>query len=92
MIRARALVAGLDPQSRTVLRRFAFLMCFFVAWSAFIGMRDPAPVFLVMTLTAALVEIAMAVFRRERIAASSLGSWDLAGAFIGLHCLARAVA
>jgi hypothetical protein len=92
MNNAGAMVTRLDPQSRAVLRRFGFLLFFFVFWSAFVGWRDPLPVFLVMTFFAALVEIGMAVYRREKIAASSLGSWDLAAAFIGLHCLARAFA
>jgi len=88
----RSLTAGFDAQTRRVLRRFAFLVCFFAFWAALIGRRDPLPVFLVMTFVATLVEIAMAVYQREKISASSLGSWDVAAAFVGLHCLARAFA
>ena len=92
MNRARSLAAGFDVHTRTALRRFAFLVCFFVFWAALLGRRDPLPVFLVMTFIAALVEIGVAIYRREKIAASSLGSWDVAAAFVGLHCLARAFA
>ena len=92
MIDMRPIVRGLDTQTRTVLRRFTFLLCFFVFWAMLMGMRNPLPVFLVMTFTAAIVEIGVAVYRREKIASSSLGSWDLAAAFVGLHCLARAFA
>lgn len=45
-----------------------------------------------MTLLAALVEMCIALYGHEKITASSLGRWDLAAAFIGLNCLARAVA
>jgi hypothetical protein len=92
MNKARAIAAELDPQSRSILRRFAFLMCFFLFWAAFIGIRDPLPVFLVMTFAAAVVEIGMAIYRRETIVSSSLGRWDLAAALVGLHSLARAFA
>lgn len=92
MNRARALVAGLDPQSRVVLRRFAFLVAFFTFWSAAFGVKDLLSVFAVMTFVAAMAEIAMALFRREKISATSLGNWDLAAALFGLHCLARGLA
>jgi hypothetical protein len=92
MNKADAVATRLDPQSRTVLRRFAFLLIFFMAWSAIIGLRNPLPVFVVMTLTAAVVETGMAAYRREKIAASSLGRWDLAAALVGMHCLARTFA
>ena len=50
------------------------------------------PVFAVMTFIAAIVEMSVALYRHEKIAASSLGRWDLAAAFIGLDCVVRAFA
>ena len=91
MIRAHTIVAKLDARSRAVLRRFVFLLSYFLFLTAIFGARHPLPMFLAMTSVAATVEIAMALIRREKISVSSLGSWDLAAAFIGLHCLARSL-
>jgi hypothetical protein len=92
MTRVRTIAAKLDARSRTVLRRFVFLLSYFLFLTAIFGARYPLPMFLVMTSVAATVEIGMALLRREKMAESSLGSWDLAAAFIGLHCLARGLA
>jgi hypothetical protein len=86
------MTARLDAQSWAVLRRFAFLSGFYLFWSALIGARNWAPVFAVMTFIAAIVEMSVALYRHEKIAASSLGRWDLAAAFIGLDCVVRAFA
>lgn len=86
------MAARFDAQSSAVLRRFAVMSSFYLFWSALIGARNWAPVFAVMTFIAAIVEMGIALYRHEKIAASSLGRWDLAAAFIGLDCVVRVFA
>ena len=89
MNRAHAMAARLDAQSWAVLRRFGILSIFYLFWATLIGARNWAPVFAAMTFAAAVVEMGIALYRREKITASSLGRWDLAAAFIGLVCAVR---
>jgi hypothetical protein len=45
-----------------------------------------------MSSIGAVIEMSIALYNREKITRSSLSRWDMAAAFIGLSCLARAVA
>jgi hypothetical protein len=92
MNRAYALVAGLDVQSRSVVRRFAVLFGLYAFWSAVIGGRHWSGLFVAMSSIGAVIEMSIALYNREKITRSSLSRWDMAAAFIGLSCLARAVA
>jgi hypothetical protein len=89
---ARALDTGIDPQSRQVLRRLGWLILIFALCSGASGLSRPLVLFSLMTLAAGCVEGAVAAFRREKLAADRLGRWDLAGALLGLHCLAVGLA
>ena len=85
---AAALAARIDPESRLILRRFAFMVLIFTLWSAAIGFRRPLVVFAFMTFVAAWVELGVAAYCREKVRPDRLGRWDLAAALLGLHCLA----
>jgi hypothetical protein len=68
------------------------LLGLYAFWSAAIGARYWATVFVAVASFGAVVEMGIALYNREKITRSSLSRWDMAAAFIGLSCLARAVA